>query len=520
MSTTRVVVIGAGMGGLAASLRLANEGLDVTLLERHSNPGGKMRTFEVAGRSIDAGPTVFTMRWVFEALFQRAGLCLEEHLNLRPMSVLARHSWVGSDSLDLFTEIDQSCAAIETLCGSRDADNYRQFAAKSESIFNTLNDTFMQAQRPNPITLGMKQGPLGMIDMLQTEPFTTLWQSLSKRFSDPRLRQLFARYATYCGSSPLQAPATLMLIAHVERAGVWQVDGGMHALAQTLLNAIRSQGVETRFDCGVARIEATRSGVNGVILESGERLDCNAIVFNGDTEALTRGLLGEASCTATKARKDTSLSAVTRCSVARTSGFPLAHHTVFFGNDYIDEFQSIFERRKVTEDPTIYVCAQDRSGEVDAAHPSLTHERLLSLVNAPALHSATAHASAHKSALANGRQQIADSEAEVHALAQMRMAEALHRHGLSIDEEKGHAIVTTPAGFAEAFPGTDGALYGRATHGWTGSFKRPGAKSNIPGLYLAGGSVHPGAGVPMAALSGRLAAERLLTGLGRRSGSV
>jgi len=487
-----VVVIGAGIGGLSAALSLKARGAPVILLERHATAGGKMRQLEVAGRAIDAGPTVFTMRWVFEALFARAGLRLDEHLTLHDASLLARHSWLNGSSLDLFTDISQSMDAIAAFASPKEADNYRDFARQSESIFNTLDASFMRAQRPNPIGLSLSGGLKGVMDMANTQPFVSLWRHLSKSFDDPRLQQLFARYATYCGSSPFKAPATLMLIAHVERAGVSLVEGGMHALAQTLADTLNYLGVDCRYNQGVARIESTSSGVKAVVLGSGERIATHAVIFNGDTQALATGLLGKHVTKASGIRKQASLSAVTQCQVAQTSGFDLAHHTVFFGDDYHDEFASVFTHQRLTKNPTVYVCAQDRGGYEQRAPSTLTHERLLSLVNAPA---------------------IDMSESDKHE-AVARMRQTLTAHGLVVSDEQGDTLTTGPCEFEQLFPASEGALYGRPTHGWMGSFSRPGAASRVKGLYLCGGSVHPGAGIPMASLSGQLAADKLWEDMG------
>jgi len=235
----------------------------------------------VAAQPFDAGPTVFTMRWIFENLFSLAGLELSEHLKLHKADLLARHSWRDSDSLDLFTDLGQSMQAISEFASNAEADNYMRFAKKTRDVFNTLDHSFMRAQRPNPVALSLKGGLRGMIDMANTKPFISLWNLLAKDFTDPRLRQLFARYATYCGSSPFKAPATLMLIAHVERAGVWMVQGGMHSLAQALANAVQLCGADIRYDSGVAQIEAADDKVTAVVLDSGERLEASAVIFNG-----------------------------------------------------------------------------------------------------------------------------------------------------------------------------------------------------------------------------------------------
>ncbi|MFK7993875.1 MAG: 1-hydroxycarotenoid 3,4-desaturase CrtD [Granulosicoccus sp.] len=482
-----VIVIGAGMGGLAAAISLAARNIPVILLERHARSGGKMRQLYVAGQAIDSGPTVFTMRWVFESLFARAGLALDDHLGLDKADLLARHSWQDSDSLDLFAPLDQSMQAISEFASDRDADNYQKFARKTEAVFNTLDESFMRSQRPNPMVLSLKGGLRGMIDMANTQPFVSLWNSLSRNFEDPRLRQLFARYATYCGSSPFKAPATLMLIAHVEKAGVWMVEGGMQALASAMTNILSSLGGDIRFNSGVARIEMSENQLKGVHLDDGEFIPAQAMIFNGDTQALVKGMLGRSVTDACSPRTEPSLSAVTRCQYAITRGYQLAHHTVFFGNDYVDEFDCVFERGTLTDNPTVYVCAQDRSGSADTKVATNQHERLFSLVNAPA-------------------RKMSDSE-RLDAI--QKMQNTLSSQGLEIDDEQGKTIITDPGQFGRLFPASEGALYGRPTHGWMGSFQRPGSKSRIRGLYLCGGSVHPGAGVPMATLSGQLAADRL-----------
>ena len=482
-----VIIVGAGMGGLAAALSLSARQIPVLVLESHSQPGGKMRQVQVAGHSIDCGPTVFTMRWVFEALFERAGLSLDDHLALDKAELLARHSWQDSDSLDLFADMNASMQAISEFASAKDADNYRQFANKSEKVFSTLDKTFMRTQRPNPIALSLNGGLRGMVDMANTKPFITLWRSLAKDFNDPRLRQLFARYATYCGSSPLKAPATLMLIAHVEKAGVWMVRGGMQALAKAISDTVQSLGGTIRFDSPVASIETSNNKIAGVYLDNGEFIASNTVLFNGDSQALATGVLGKATKAACSARREASLSAVTRCQYAKTRGFKLAHHTVFFGNDYPDEFDSVFNRQTITDTPTVYVCAQDRNGSASTHIPDNQHERLFSLINAPAR----------------------DHSHDERVQAIEKMQRVLSSQGLVIDDEQGESIVSDPGQFNALFPASDGALYGRPTHGWMGSFKRPGSKSAIRGLYLCGGSVHPGAGVPMAALSGQLAADRL-----------
>ena len=491
----RAVVIGAGVGGLAAALLLAARGLDVTVLERAAAPGGKLRELVVGGRAVDAGPTVFTMPWVFEEIFAAAGARLADHLTLRPAATLARHAWPDGARLDLFTDIERSAAAIAALAGDANADGYRAFCARAREMYLTLRDSFLCAEQPSQAGLVKRAGLAGLAAFLRTPPFSTLWSALGSHFSDPRLHQLFGRYATYVGSSPFATPATMMLIAHVEQEGVWLVEGGMHRIAHAMADVVEANGGRIRCNAEVAAIELEAGRTAGVRLADGTRLGADAVVANCDCAAVAAGLFGHAAAHAVEPTppNERSLSAMTWVMAAEVKGFPLLRHSVFFSADYAAEFRQLFHDRQLPHQPTIYVCAQDR-GDSDAPAPQAP-ERLLVLVNAPA---------------------IGDTSplppAEMLRCEETTFA-ALQRMGLSLNPLPGASIRTTPHEWENLFPATGGALYGRATHGMMASFRRPGNRSLLPGLYLAGGSVHPGAGVPTATLSGRIAAESLLADL-------
>ena len=190
MPDARVVVVGAGVGGLCAAIELACAGAQVTLLERAAEPGGKMRAPRVAGRPVDSGPTVFTMRWVFDALFARAGARLDDHLKLEPLSILARHAWDDGSTLDLHADLEASVDAIGSFAGAREAAGFREFSARARRIYRALEKPFLCGQRPNPITLPLRAGWRGLPDMLKIDPFSGMWKQLGQHFHDARLHQL------------------------------------------------------------------------------------------------------------------------------------------------------------------------------------------------------------------------------------------------------------------------------------------------------------------------------------------
>jgi 1-hydroxycarotenoid 3,4-desaturase len=500
-----VIVVGAGIGGLVCAMLLAHGGVRVTLVESADTPGGKMRQITVGGLPIDSGPTVFTMRWVFEQVFSQVGSNLSDSVGLEPLDILARHAWRSSpERLDLFTDVARSSDAIARFSSLPEARRFEAFCQKAKDIYKHLEGPYIRSSRPSWMSMGTDLGPGGLAALVGLGPFATLWQSLGKYFHDPRLRQLFGRYATYCGASPWAAPATLMLIAHVELDGVWSVRGGMHALAKAVAAQAEAQGATLRYKTPCQRVLVKNGKAVGVELVGGEQLLADAVVFNGDASALAQGLLGEAATMAavlTPLAKR-SLSAITWSVNAPAVGFPLVRHNVFFDDDYKLEFHEIFKQHKLPSRGTVYVCAQDRTDVPGDPAPGTAaqNERLLCLVNAPAVGDMA------------GSHPITDSEIQS---CQEQSLKLLGQCGLALDLSSGvaQAMRTTPKEFNQLFPGTGGALYGRASHGWIAPFQRPGSVSKLPGLYLAGGSVHPGPGVPMAALSGQLAAATVMAHL-------
>lgn len=461
-----------------------------------------MRELTIAGRQIDSGPTVLTMRWAFEELFVRAGRCIQDYVDMVPLQVLARHGWPDGSRLDLFTDLEASAAAIEAFAGATEAEGYRRFCAHVERIHGIVEEPFLRSDRPTVRDVIARRGLRGMAEFASIDWHRSMWRALGGFFRDPRLRQLFARYATYYGSSPFRAPATINLIAHVERLGVWRVVGGMSRLADALAELARELGVDIRTGCSVDEIIVERGRCVGVSVDGGRsQLRADAVIVNAAPQALDAGRFGMATrgCVGLS-EQPRSLSAVTWSMVARTRGFPLAHHTVLFSPDYPTEFAALERGAWPPVQPTVYVCAQDRDdvGPDRGSSEFGSPERLLVLVNAPA------RGDDREDAIMSAMPRL---EAETFAW--------LERCGLELDRSSEATISTTPSDFARLFPGTGGALYGTATHSMTAPFERPAARTRIPGLYLAGGGAHPGAGVPMVCLSGRIAGRAAAADLSR-----
>lgn len=481
-----MVVVGAGAGGLAAAVDCARRGAAVVVLERGATIGGKVRQEWLEGQPIDAGPTVLTMRWVFEGLFADADATLAEHVQLERLAVLARHAWQDGGRLDLLADREASAAAIAEFAGAAEAAGYVAFCRHTEAIYQKVERPFILTPEPSVAGLLGSLGLRGLPGALGIDFHRTMWKATGAFFRDPRLRQLFARYATYYGSNPFEAPATLNLIAHVEQAGVWAPVGGMTALSSAIAGLAQRLGAEIRCGAHVAAIEANHGRVSGVRLEGGERLAADAVIFAGELSALASGLLGPEAAAAVTGppRSRRSLSALTWCLRAETRGLPLAYHNVLFSRDYPAEFTALFGRGELPREPTVYVCAPDRARETAPSGP----ERLFVLVNAPPR---------------GGEGWFSAREIEA---CQRATFGVIERCGLSV-APAGTPRLTTPDDFAARFPASAGGLYGMATRRLLDALSRPTARTRLPGLHLAGASVHPGAGVPMATLSGRFAAR-------------
>jgi len=485
----KIVIIGAGIGGLSAAVELAAAGMDVEVIEQAYTPGGKVRQFPSDAGPVDAGPTVLTMRSVFDDLFSRAGARFDEHVTLNAESILARHWWQDGSSLDLFADPAESANVIADFAGREARQEFIAFSKKTRRLFDAFNEPVMQSAAPELAVLG-KTVLRDFRQLLPAmAPMQTLAASLEKNFSDPRLRQLFGRYATYVGGSPFASPALLSLIWDVESRGVWRVKGGMRKLAKALEKVATERGAQFRYGTKVETITMARRRVTGVTLESGERIDAPRVLFNGDPAALSRGLLGDGVIRSVKhsGTAPRSLSAYVWAFAAKPSGVDLRHHNVFFGEEQRREFDAL-TRGKMPNDPTLYVCAQDRG---DGTTPPET-ERFEIIMNGAPL------------------RDEAKPNLEEFTECQTRTFQTLQRMNLNFDVIPKRISLITPSDFAARFPASDGSLYGRSPQGMRATFQRPTTRSRISGLYLAGGGVHPGAGLPMSSLSGQHAAAAII----------
>ena len=456
-----------------------------------------MRTFPSVAGPVDAGPTVLTMKPVFDALFADVGARLEDHVTLKREPLLARHFWSNGATLDLMADHDHSVANVAEAFGPRAAQDFGRFSTRAARLFETFDAPMMQSQTPSlaSLTASVLRNPSIIPSMA---PHQTLAQMLRANFNEPKLAQLFARYATYVGGLPDQCPAILSLIWEAERRGVWHVEGGMHRLAVAIEALARQKGAAFRYNAHVTRIEVADGKPCAVHTENG-RMAIDAVLFNGDPRAISTGMLGQQCSVAVKSAsvEPRSLSAHVQSFAATVSDdFPLAAHNVFFADGPRGEYAPLAQG-KLQHDPTLYICAQDRFGGAQPEGP----ERFEIILNAPPI-SKTSPAPDSTSHSAQERAQC-----------QTLIFDRLATFGLTYRPNPQTDSLTGPHGFAALFPASNGSLYGRSPAGMMAAFARATARTKMTGLYLAGGGAHPGAGVPMATLSAQHAAEAMISDL-------
>jgi 1-hydroxycarotenoid 3,4-desaturase len=501
-NTTReqVLVIGAGFGGLATALRIAVHGVRVTVIEARDAPGGKARQVPSDAGPIDAGPTVLTLRSEFDDLYALCGHRLEDHVTLIRQPILARHWWPDGTSLDLHSDPEASAEAIRVWGGARAAADFRAFHATTAQAYAAFGPSVTDAAHPRIARVGLAvlRNP-ALWPMIAR----TLARDLEARFAEPRLRQLFGRYATYVGGVPAASPAILGVIWQAESQGVWAVQGGIHGLAMAIADLARQMGVEFRYGQAVSRIVLDGRRIAGVDLADGTRVPGSKVVFNGDPAALGEGLLGSGLRAAVRrgATYPRSHSAHVWTFAAKATrpafGPDLLHHNVFFGSDPVGEYAPL-RGGKMQTDPTIYICAEDRAAGQVPTGP----ERFEIILNAPPVPA------------------MGSADSEEYETCRNLTLSQLARFGISFDPLPVRPSLTTPQEFARLHPGSAGSIYGLSPHGPLASFRRPVAQTLIPGLYLTGGGVHPGPGVPMATRSGRHAAEAIMRDLALTSRST
>lgn len=484
--TDPIVVIGAGIGGLSAAICLAAQGRRVLVLEQNDQPGGKMSQVQAQGFRWDSGPSVITMRPVFEELFRIAGKELGDYLDLQPIDPLTRYIYTDGIRLDICRELSVTLEQIGRI-DPRDVEGYLLFLAYASRLHRITGPVFIYDQPPRLSSL-LKVSPA---DALRVDGLRTMQQAIESHVRSPHLRQLLGRFATYVGASPFLAPATLNVIAHVElNQGVWYPQGGIFSIALALAKLASELGVEMCMKQRVERIDVYRGYAGGVALQDGSLIPASAVIANLDVTRAYEELLPPTPAVRKRLKRlqsqESSCSGFIMLLGVQGEHPELAHHNIFFSADYRREFEQIFRQGVPPDEPTIYVAISARSTPGDAP-PGC--ENWFVLVNAPPL----------------GANYDWKAKSETYA---QTILDLLARRGYDLRQQLVHQQVITPLDLERLSNSRGGALYGASSNNRWAAFHRPHNRCpEVRGLYFAGGTTHPGGGVPMVILSGKIASQ-------------
>lgn len=490
MKKNDVIVIGAGIGGMNAALQLAKAGLQVSIFEKNAYPGGRMRRIHHEGCTFDAGPSLITMPFILQDAFSS-----EPHADtqqfypeLIAIDPICHYRWLDGTTYNCYANADKRNAETARVFGDAAVQEMNAYLNHAADVYHATKDVFL-FNRFEGFKEFFKLNNIAMLPKLSRLRFAQTFHDFNAEyFNDPKLIQLFDRFATYNGSSPYLAPATLMVIPFIEfEYGGWYPRGGIYAIAEAFEQACLHQNITIHYNADVKKIIVQDSIAKGIQLESGEIHTAEHIISNGDVYYTRTALLKRQN---EKLPPLSSSGFVMMMSVKRNP-FAMNHHTVLFSDHYKQEFQQIFHEGSNPEEMTIYISV---SGKTDASQISDDCENWFILVNTPSVQNTEYWTSENK-------QRYADI-----------IMKQLQRFYPDIETYiSGQPIYISPSDFAHEFHATGGSLYGSSSNSMFSAFLRPKNRdASIKNIYYCGGSSHPGGGVPLVILSGGFAAQEIL----------
>lgn len=482
-----IKIIGAGLGGLAASCLLAHKGHDVTILEKNSSPGGKINQISIDGYRFDTGPSLLTMPFILEKLFEYCDTKISDYLDIQSVDPICRYFYPNGIQFDCYQDTCLNTAQIQEFAPN-DVQAYKQFISYAEQLFERTKDAFLY----NPLYGLSDLGNLDFTDFFKIDAFQTVSGRIDKQFESKELQQFFKRFATYNGSSPYRAPATLNVIPYVELSlGGYYLDGGMYSLIKALTSLAENKGVNIQYDTEIKQINTVDDTIKGVTDADGNIHAADIIVSNSDASETYLSLVNKEDISLLKRKKvanvEPSCSGFVLMLGVEKSYNALTHHNIFFSEDYKQEFKQIFEDKVMPEDPTIYIANTSYTNPQDAPEDS---SNLFILVNAPYL------------------SDNIDWDKEEKRYKK-QIIRKLQEHGLTdLSDYIKYSNTITPKDFYQKYRSNKGSIYGTSSNSKLAAFMRPKNKSrSVKGLYLVGGSTHPGGGIPLVTLSAFHAVE-------------
>ena len=490
----KISVIGAGIGGMSAAARLAKNGHEVTIFENSERSGGKCRTEWFGDFAFDTGPSLLTLPAVYRDLFLKTGKRLEHILELVPVDPAFKYNFTDGKSIT-FPNLSnpKTYQEISRVLGDKSGQDWKKVIDRAERMWELSREQFVESELDSIWPLLKNKNLFRQIK--EIAPFTSLRQLSNKMDLDPHLKMIIDRYATYTGSDPRRAPAVLLTIAFVESAfGAWHIKGGIGQLSNALQTRCQGLGVKSEFNSRVTEITVDHDRTKGIVIEDKTFIASDLVVANADAEHVYNNLISKKVKSARHEREKlkrstrslSGFSLLLGLDNSRGKNVELAHHNVFFPQNYDNEFEDVFNRKIPVDDPTIYICAP----KDDSMVKSVNKESWFVLVNAPR----------HEPDSGWDWQQNGDIYAK-------KIVNKLDRLGMNVSPRLEFLKYRTPADLENYAMAPGGSIYGTSSNSAASAFLRARNRSKTKGLFCVGGSAHPGGGLPLVGISAEIVAN-------------
>lgn len=477
----RIAVIGSGIGGIASAIRMAIRGHEVHVFEQNDYLGGKLSEVRLGDYRFDAGPSLFTMPELVDELFDLAGENPAEFFEYQQLEEVCKYFYEDGTRLTAFADHEKLIEELASI--GENPGNIRKALARNATLYEYLGEMFMFRSLHDPKTYFSKSALRSYRNLHKLDFFRTMNQANKDQFDDPRMTQLFNRYATYNGSDPYQTPATMNIISHLEYGkGAFFPIGGMHQITQSLVKLAERKGVKFHLNARVEKILTSSKSVTGLQL-AGDKMDFDRVISNMDVVGTYKKLLTEIRAPKKLLTQPKSSSALIFYWGIKQQFPELGLHNIIFSSDYKQEFGKIFQEKTIDDDPTVYINITSKLNQKDAPEGS---ENWFTMINVPN----------------NDGQDWDDLIALARENILKKLSRVLEQPIESLIEEES---LLEPRTIESKTSSSQGALYGNSSNNKFAAFLRHNNVSRqVKGLFFCGGSVHPGGGIPMALSSAKI----------------
>ncbi|MCW3093080.1 MAG: crtI [Ferruginibacter sp.] len=485
MHPSKAIIIGSGVAGMAAAIRLTLKGFAVSVFEKNAYPGGKLYAFEKGGFQFDAGPSLFTQPENLQELFELAGEPIEKYFTFKTVDIACKYFFENGKTVNAYSNPALFATQIKEQLGEN-PENLTNYLERSGQLYDKIGTLFLDHSLHRNKTWRSKNLAKAFFALKFPYLFQTLHKYNSSLFTSPESVQLFDRFATYNGSSPYKAPAMLSVIPHLEQNhGTFYPHGGMISITNALYNLAKDKGVQFHFDSPVQRIIHHEGKVKGVVVND-ENILAEIVVSNSDAYFTYKNLLSNVAGAKKISQQERSSSAIIFYWGIKKTFDELQLHNVFFSQDYEKEFDAIFSTKQLSDDPTVYI---NISSKMEDGHAPAGKENWFVMVNTPC-----------------------DNDQNWTSIRHQLRKNVISKLSRILKEDVEASIETEtvldPLMMQEQTAAFKGSIYGTSSNSkWAAFFRHSNFSSSIKGLYFCGGSVHPGGGIPLCLKSAKIVSE-------------